>query len=343
MLTVTDRGLYCAAGDFHIDPWRSVERAVITHAHSDHARPGSRMYLAADCGVPLLRCRLGGKASIRGLPYGEAVDLNGVSVSFHPAGHILGSAQIRMEHRGQVWVVSGDYKLQEDPTCSPFEPVRCHVFVTECTFGLPVYRWPDPRGVFQEVNAWWLRNQRARRTSLLLAYSLGKAQRMLVGVDPTLGPLFAHDAIHSFLPAYAAAGVRLPSVERATDEAVAAARGLGLVVVPPSAFGTAWPKGWGEVSVAFASGWMLLRNTRRRRGVDRGFVVSDHADWPGLLQAIQATGAGRVWVTHGAASPLVRWLQEKGWEAEALSTRFGGDADTSSKEDGAGGGAERED
>ena len=327
MLSVTESGLYCAAGDFYIDPWRPVARALITHAHSDHARPGSRAYLCAQAGVEVLRVRLGREAVIHGVRYGETRNFGDVNVSLHPAGHVLGSAQIRLECRGEVWVVSGDYKTQVDPTCAAFEPVRCHTFITESTFGLPVYRWPEPTTVFAEINAWWRANQAQGRTSVLFGYSLGKAQRLLAGVDASLGPILTHGAVREFLPAYVAAGVSFPPTEPAARENVHAAGGRALVIAPPAADGSPWLEALGDVSTAFASGWMLLRGTRRRRGADRGFVLSDHADWPGLLGAIRATGAERVLVTHGAAAPLVRWLNENGWQAAALATRFTGEAE----------------
>jgi putative mRNA 3-end processing factor len=318
MLAVTEAGLYCAAGDFHIDPWRPVDRALITHAHSDHARPGCRAYLCAEDGVGVLQLRLGSGASIQGIPLGETLDFQGVRVSFHPAGHVLGSAQIRVEFRGEVWVASGDYKVQPDPTCRPFEPVRCDTFITESTFGLPIYRWPEPTSVFAEVAEWWRSNQEAKVTSVLFGYSLGKAQRLLCGVSPDQGPVFVHPAVAEFLPAYRAAGVAVPEVPVATVERVRATQGNALVVAPPITADSTWMDSLGDVATAFASGWMLVRGLRRRRGGQRGFVLSDHADWPGLLQAIQATGARRVLVTHGAAGPLVRWLRENGWESDAL-------------------------
>ena len=326
MLTVTERGLYCAAGDFYIDPWRSVDRALITHAHSDHARPGSRSYLCAEEGTGVLRLRLGAKTCIQGLHYGTTVLLNGVRVSFHPAGHVLGSAQIRLEHRDEVWVVSGDYKTEPDPTCSAFEPVRCEVFVTESTFGLPIYRWPPAAKIFAEINDWWRGNQSEGRTSVLGGYSLGKAQRLMAGIDPHLGPLHVHAAILEFLPAYAAAGFRLPEAGLLTAESVRRAGGQALVIAPPGSDQAGWLPRKSPASVAFASGWMLVRGARRRPDSDRGFPVSDHADWPGLLATIRATGAGRILVTHGSTGPLVRWLNENGWQAETLATRFEGEA-----------------
>ncbi len=319
MLTVTQPGLWCATGGFHIDPSRRVDRALITHAHSDHARRGCRSYLCAQEGVEVLRLRVGREASVTGLRYGERLEVNGVAVSFHPAGHVLGSAQVRLEHQGEVWVVSGDYKRQADPTCAAFEPVRCHTFVTESTFGLPIYRWPEPGLVFDEINAWWRSNRERGRTSVLFGYSLGKAQRLLAGVDPAVGPIFVHEAVRQFLPAYAAAGVNLPATDLATAEKVSAARGEALVIAPPAGGEFADMSGIGGVSTAFASGWMLFRAARRQRGGGRGFVLSDHVDWPGLMATIRETGASRVLVTHGVAGPLVRWLNENGWQAEALS------------------------
>jgi putative mRNA 3-end processing factor len=323
MLTVTENGLYCAAGEFYIDPWRSVSRALITHAHSDHARQGSSSYLCAEACVGVLQQRLGESASIQGVAYGEELNLNGVRISFHPAGHVLGSAQIRVEHAGQVWVASGDYKRQADPTCTAFEPVRCHTFITESTFGLPVYRWEDPAKVNAEVNEWWSENQGQQRTSILFAYSLGKAQRLLAGLEPELGPILVHKAILDLLPAYAAQGVTLPVVMQATKESIKSAQGRAMVLLPPSLDGSPWMNGLGDVSTAVASGWMQIRGNRRRRSVDRGFVLSDHADWSALLQTIRDTGAERVLVTHGATGPLVRWLNENGWSADPLRTQFG--------------------
>lgn len=324
MLTISEHGLYCPAGDFYIDPWRSVERAVITHGHGDHARTGSRAYLCAQESVGILRLRLGMKVVIEGRPYGEVLTINGVRVSFHPAGHILGSAQIRLEHGGEIWVASGDYKRQPDPTCAPFEPLRCHTFLTECTFGLPLYRWPDTALVVAEIKAWWEDNRRAGRTSLLYAYSLGKAQRLLVELGTTAGPILAHPAICALLPAYTAAGVALPPVAEATPLQLHATAGQALVMASPGLAGD-WLEAAGPIAGGFASGWMLLRKARRGRQSGRGFPISDHADWPALLQTIRETGAERILVTHGQTGPLVRWLNENGWSASALPTRFEGE------------------
>ena len=338
LLRLTERGLYCDAGDFHVDPWSAVDRALVTHAHGDHMAWGCRAYLTSEQGLGVLRSRLPPEAQVSGLAWGAAADLRGVRVSFHPAGHILGSSQIRLEHGGEVWVVSGDYKTDPDPTTTAFEPVRCHTFVTESTFGLPIYRWPPQQDVLREINAWWRANQLAGKASLLYGYALGKAQRLIAGLDPAVGPIYTHGAVERMNAVYRAAGVVLPptvhagSVDRRTDWSRA------IIVAPPSADGSVWPRRFGLRSTAFASGWMLVRGARRRRSLDRGFPLSDHVDWPALLAAVAATGAERVWVTHGFTGPVVRWLQERGLEAQAVQTRFEGerDDDAASREDGTG-------
>lgn len=321
LLTNTERGLFCEAGDFYVDPWQPVDTAFITHAHSDHARVGSRLYLTEESGKSILQSRLGPEARIEGLRYGHVISRNGVGVSLHPAGHILGSAQVRIEHKGEVCVASGDYKLENDGTCPPFEPICCHLFVTESTFGLPIYRWRAQRDVFTEINGWWRENQARGRTSVIFCYALGKAQRLLRHVDASIGPIFLHGAIERYLPAYRAAGVVFPPTSKLHEEVA----GRGLVLAPMSADNTPWLRKFGEVSTAFASGWMQLRGARRRRSVDRGFVLSDHADWPGLLDTIEATGAETIWVTHGYAGAVARWLREQGRNAQAIETRLEGD------------------
>jgi putative mRNA 3-end processing factor len=332
-LRLTEAGLYCEAGDFFIDPWRPVDRAVITHAHADHARWGSRRYLASRDGAGVLRVRVGDDPIIDAVDYGETIEVNGVRVSLHPAGHILGSAQVRVEHRGAVWVVSGDYKVGPDLTCVPFEPVRCHVFITESTFALPIYRWPSQQDVFDSMNAWWRTNADAGKVCLLFGYALGKAQRLLSGLDPSIGPIFCHGAVEKLNASYREAGISLPPTSYAGTTSNRSAWKRGIVVAPPSAHGSPWSRKFGPSSTAFASGWMTIRGTRRRRAVDRGFVLSDHADWPGLLDAIAATGAETVWATHGYSAVLVRWLREHGTEAEAVTTRFEGEQDTPAEPD----------
>lgn len=326
LVQATDRGLYCAPGDFYIDPWRPVDRAVITHAHADHARRGHGRYLAAREGEHVLRARLG-DITLQAVPYGERVDVNGVRVSLHPAGHVLGSAQVRIEHAGEVWVASGDYKVERDGTCTPFEPVRCDTFITESTFGLPIYRWRPQADLFEELNAWWRANADAGRPSVVFAYAFGKAQRILAGVDAGIGPLVCHGAVEVLNQAYRASGVALPPTHAVAELPDKTALGRALVVAPPSAQSTPWMRRFGDYSDAFASGWMQLRGARRRRSVDRGLVLSDHADWPGLLAAIGACGAQRVHVTHGYVATLVRWLTEQGLDAAAMESEYGGELD----------------
>jgi putative mRNA 3-end processing factor len=326
LVTPTARGLYCSAGGFHIDPWRPVGRAVITHAHGDHARMGSEAYLAAKCGVPVLQTRLGPEARIEGVDYGEAREINGVKVSLHPAGHVLGSSQVRIEHAGEVWVVSGDYKLDPDPTCEPFEPVRCHAFITESTFGLPIYRWRTPGEIFGGINRWWSDNARHGRASILFGYAFGKAQRILASVDESIGPIIVHGAVEALNRGYRECGVALPPTRVGTELTSKSQAAGALIVAPPSAQSTPWLKRFGEYSDAFASGWMAVRGARRQRAVDQGFVLSDHADWPSLQRAIAATGAERIFVTHGNIETVVRWLKEQGYDARGMDTEFKGEA-----------------
>lgn len=327
LLQMTQNGLYCAAGDFYVDPWQGVERAIVTHAHSDHAYPGSQRYLAAAAGEHVLRARLGDEATILSLPYGESIHVNGVRVSLHPAGHILGSAQVRIEYGGEVWVVSGDYKTGHDATCAAFEPLTCHTFISEATFGLPIYRWPAQSIIFAEINNWWRTNQADGRASVLFAYALGKAQRVLAGVDAGIGPIFVHGAVHAINKAYSAGGVALPSTTHVQDYAARTGAkadwSSALIIAPPSAQATPWLQRFGPLSTAFASGWMRVRGQRRRRSVDRGFVLSDHVDWPSLLHVIAETQAERILVTHGSVAPVVRWLREHGTDAYGLDTHFG--------------------
>jgi putative mRNA 3-end processing factor len=324
-------GLYCPAGDFHIDPWRPVERAVLTHAHADHARAGSATYVATDASREVLRVRLPG-IRLDTLAYGERTTRNGVAVSLHPAGHVLGSAQVRIEHRGEVWVVSGDYKLASDPTCAPFEPLRCDAFVTESTFGLPIYRWREPAAVIDDIATWWRRNADADRTSILYCYAFGKAQRIAAELQAAgaldTGTLACHGAMMSLNSAYRASGVPLPQVWHVSEMDPGALR-RALVLAPPSAAGTPWLRRFADIGDAFASGWMQVRGARRRRAIDRGFVLSDHVDWPALLGAIDATGAESVWVTHGYREQVVRYLTERGLNARAIASHWEGENDES--------------
>ena len=318
MLTYSQAGLYCPRGDFYIDPQRSVNRALITHGHSDHARGGARHYLACVQSEHILRRRLDRRIHLQTLDYGEQVNMNGVSVSFHPAGHILGSAQIRLEYHGDICVVSGDYALLPDLSCAPFEPVRCHMFVTEITFGLPVYVWPSPESVFQQIDSWWAQNARDGVTSVLYAYSLGKAQRLIAGVDSSIGPILTHESVENMNDAYRETGVSLPETCALTDVTDKSQFQQALVITPSSAKSEDWLPKCSAVSSAFASGWMQFRSNRRNAAIDRGFVMSDHADWKGLLTAVELSEAESVWATHGDGRVFTRYLQEKGVNAQML-------------------------
>lgn len=334
MVVVRKEGLYCVPGDFYIDPWRPVDRAVITHAHADHARVGHQHYLAAQAGAGILRARLG-EIALDTLEYGESTTHNGVKLSLHPAGHVLGSAQLRMEHHGEVWVASGDYKLEADGTCAPFESVRCDTFITESTFGMPIYRWQPQAEIFDDINRWWRGNAQQGRTSVVFCYAFGKAQRILHGLDASIGPIVSHGAVEPLSRLYRAAGVQLPPTLAVADIADKVELKRALVLAPPSASGSPWMRRFGDYSDAFASGWMRLRGARRRRGVDRGFVLSDHADWPGLLAAIEASGARRIIVTHGQIPIMVRWLQQNGMDAGAFDTEYGGEEEVAEVAEGA--------
>lgn len=335
----SSKGLYCPQGDFYIDPWRSVNRAVITHAHSDHARSGSKSYLSSIDGQHVLRSRLGKSASIRTLAYGEQISMGSVKVSLHPAGHVLGSVQVRIEDRGRVWVASGDYKTRPDPTCLPFEPVNCNCFITESTFGLPVYRWPNPENVALELNQWWQENSSAGRISLVLAYSFGKAQRILSMLDPGIGSIYVHPSVDTINRQYIFSGVKLPAcgvLSEIPQQANFAAKLFAgaMIIAAPSALTSQWISNLSECcSTAFASGWMRIRANRMRNSFDRGFIVSDHADWDELLEAISQTGAEEIIVTHGYIDPLIAHLKEKGLKARSFKTRFHGETEAELSDD----------
>lgn len=325
LIVATAAGLYCPAGDFHIDPSQPVPRAVITHGHGDHAREGMGCYHLVAESLPILRWRLG-EQDYRVHAYAEPFALGTTRVSLHGAGHVLGSAQVRIERDGEVWVVSGDYKRQPDPTCTAFEPLRCDTFVTETTFALPVYRWPDTAEVAAEIRAWRDECAAAGDTAVLFCYALGKAQRLLAELARQMRePVLLHGAIAAGVEVYRNAGIALPATETVVEQARGADYAGRLVLAPPSAAGSAWMRRFRRVQTGFASGWMQLRGNRRRRNVDRGFVVSDHADWPALLATIAETGASRVIATHGNSDALVRLLNERGLAAGTFATAFGGE------------------
>jgi len=325
LVVLTPEGLYCPAGDFHIDPWRPVPRAVITHGHGDHARTGMAIYHVAIEGLPVLQWRLG-EQDYRVHAAGERVRIGGATVSFHPAGHVLGSTQVRIEAGGEVWVASGDYKRDPDPTCLPFEVVPCDVFITECTFGLPIYRWPPASEVARDIVQWRGECAANGEAAILYCYALGKAQRVLAELAAhTDRPAYVHGAIDAGVQVYREAGIPMLDTLRVADEARGVDFAGELVIAPPSAAGSPWIRRFRRAQQGFASGWMRIRGNRRRRNYDRGFVVSDHADWPSLLRTVQETGARRVIATHGDTAALVRLLNESGIETGVFATGYGED------------------
>lgn len=325
LISFTDRGLYCRQGDFYIDPWKPVRRAIITHAHSDHARTGSDLYFAHTDSYYLLKWRLGQYIRLQTAGYNQTIHINGVAVTFFPAGHIIGSAQVKIEYKGEVWVISGDYKVEDDGLTIPFEPVKCHTFITESTFGLPIYQWKPQAEIVDNIHNWVLHNRESGRNSVLSAYSLGKSQRLIASLSALGHKFYAHgsvyymnEAIRQFMP--------FPEITYLRPETPKDAVKDGIVIVPPSAVHTTWLRRWNPHSLGICSGWMQVRGAQRRRNADAGFPFSDHADWPGLLQAIEATGASRVYVTHGYTAALSRYLrEERGLDAHIVKTAFGED------------------
>lgn len=324
LIEFTDKGLCCPQGNFNIDPWQPVEKALITHAHSDHARFGSGSYLCHTQTKPLLQLRLGNNL-YQTVGWNEPVYINGVKVSFHPAGHVIGSSQIRLEYEGEVWVFSGDYKVVNDGISGQFEPVKCNTFITESTFGLPLYKWKPPEQLNKDIQQWVLKNQEAGVTSVVVAYSLGKAQRVLKAIAEVTTNIFAHGAVYNVHEALVNAGWQLPTLKRVRAETKKEELASSVVIAPPSAESSSWMKRFTPYSLGVCSGWMQVRGNVRRANVDAGFAMSDHADWTGLLEAVKATGAQKVFVTHGFQAVFSRYLNEIGIEAAEVKTEYGND------------------
>jgi len=326
LLEFSPSGIYCPQAGIYIDPWKKVEKALITHGHADHARWGMGSYLCTDTAALVMRYRLGTYGQgVSSVPYGEPVHINGVKFSFHPAGHVVGSAQIRVEYKGEVWVVSGDYKTEFDGISEAFEPVKCHTFITESTFGLPVYRWEPQANIIRDINDWWKQNQADGVNSVLLAYSLGKAQRILANIDTHIGEVYAHTAVENINEILRHQGIPLPItklIEKSTRKGDIKG---ALIIAPPAAIGSPWAKKLMPFELGMASGWMSIRGARRRRAADIGFALSDHADWPGLNAAVEATGAEIVYVTHGYSDTFAQWLCSKGLDGRVVETAFGGE------------------
>jgi putative mRNA 3-end processing factor len=333
LLTFDGKGIYCPKADIHIDPWKKVPRALITHGHSDHARWGMGAYLCTHESVPILNHRLGSNNKIQGINFGESLSINGVKFSFHPAGHVIGSAQIRVEYKDEIWLVSGDYKLANDGISKAYEPVKCHTFITESTFGLPVYKWENQDDIFHKMNQWWRKNKADGRVSVITAYSLGKAQRLINGLDPSIGKVYTHGAIENTNKILREHNHNIQETIYATAQYKFDDYKGNMVVCPPSAVNSAWVKKFKDFRVGIASGWMQMRGARRRRAADIGFVLSDHADWNDLNTAIKATEAQEIYVTHGFSRIYSQYLKEKGYDAKVVETAFEGERlDTTEEE-----------
>lgn len=311
MVRKTESGLYCEQADVYIDPVRSVDKAILTHAHSDHAKTGIGKYLSHERSEQVLRERLGKNIALQTLEFGQTLSLNGVKITLFPAGHIPGSAQVKLEYNGEIWVVSGDYKLNDDGISTPFEPVKCHHFITESTFGLPVFKWKQQQEVFSELNNYWRDCVEAGENLVVIAYSLGKAQRVIKNVDRSIGSIYCHPAVALMNRALEMDGFEFGDWQELIPQKNPPKIKGALIVCPPSAESSNFLKQFEPYKTAMCSGWMALRGTRRWGNTDRGFVLSDHADWTELETACLATGAENIYVTHGYSAVLARYLTER--------------------------------
>ncbi|WP_158975361.1 ligase-associated DNA damage response exonuclease [Cellulophaga sp. L1A9] len=330
LLQFTNKGIYCSAAKVYLDPWKPVDKAIITHGHADHSRYGHKSYITHHRNVPIISHRLG-EINVSGVAWGETFSINNVKFSLHPAGHIIGSSQIRVEHKGEVWVFTGDYKTENDGISTPYEVVKCDSFITECTFGLPAFKWTPQQEVMESINNWWLENQAEGKTSILFGYSLGKAQRLLKYLNPEIGKIYTHGAIENMTEVLRPL-VDFPETTLITKETKKQDLLGNIVLAPPSAHGSTWIKKMVPYVTASASGWMTFRGARRRRAIDKGFVLSDHCDWTGLLESIKATGAEKVICTHGYADIFSRYLREQGYDARTEETQYGDEENTEIEE-----------
>jgi len=323
LLAFNDKGIYCAEADVYLDPWRPVDKAIISHGHADHSRWGHKQYITHHTNVPIIKHRLG-DIQVTGKAWDETFVINNVKFSLHPAGHIIGSSQIRVEYKGEVWVFSGDYKTEDDGVAVPYEPVKCHSFITECTFGLPAFKWLPQDLVMNDINNWWQQNREDGRTSILFGYSLGKAQRLLKFLDPSIGKIYTHGAIENMTEVIRPM-LELPETIRISRDTKKEEFKGNIVLAPPSAQGTTWIRKMVPYVTASASGWMAFRGARRRRAIDKGFVLSDHCDWQALLTSIKATGCERVICTHGYSDIFSKYLTEQGYDARTEATQYEGE------------------
>ncbi|PKG41298.1 ligase-associated DNA damage response exonuclease [Psychroflexus sp. MES1-P1E] len=325
LLAFNQNGIYCAKADVYLDPWRKVDKAIISHGHADHSRWGNKKYITHHDNIPIMKHRLG-EIDVMGKAYGESFTINNVKFSLHPAGHVIGSSQIRVEHQGEVWVFTGDYKDEDDGVCIPYVPVKCHTFITECTFGLPAFKWTPQAEVMAEINDWWQSNKTDGRTSVLFGYSLGKAQRLLKHLDTNIGDIYTHGAIENMTNVLRAQ-VDFPETKLITRETTKKELSGNLVLAPPSVHGGTWIRKMVPYVTASASGWMTFRGARRRRAIDKGFVMSDHCDWDGLLNSIKATECEKVICTHGYTDIFSRYLREIGYDARTEATQYENELD----------------
>ena len=326
LIDFTSSGLYCPVADVYIDPWKPVDRAIITHSHADHARIGNRSYLTHRDTVPMLKHTLGEYISVQAVEYGEVISINGVNISLHPAGHIIGSAQVRLEYKGEVWVVTGDFKMENDGMSQPFEPVKCDVLVMESTFGLPLFQWKQQQDVFDEINQWWLGNIAAGKTSILIGYSLGKAQRLIYHLNKEQGPIFVHSSIEVVNQVLRRNGFDIPIVQKLDVASPGTDYSHSLILAPPTLLSTPFVNHLEPFSAAMVSGWMSLRESRRNNLIDRGFVLSDHADWNQLKTAVTESGAQRIFITNaGYSSSFYRWLRDSGYDITEVPTKYVGE------------------
>ncbi len=323
LLAFNDKGIYCAQANVYLDPWKTVDNAIISHGHADHSRWGHKKYITHHSNVPIIKHRLG-EIVVTGKEWNETFTINGVKFSLHPAGHIIGSSQIRVEYKGEIWVFTGDYKLEDDGVAVPYESVKCHSFITECTFGLPAFKWVPQAQVMNDINQWWQQNREDGRASILFGYSLGKAQRLLKHLDPNIGKIYTHGAIENMTEVLRPQ-MSFPETIRITRDTKKEELKGSMVLAPPSAHGTPWIRKMVPYVTASASGWMAFRGARRRRAIDKGFVLSDHCDWQGLLQAIEGTGCEKVICTHGYTEIFSRFLREKGYDARTEETQYEGE------------------
>ncbi|AXT51662.1 ligase-associated DNA damage response exonuclease [Aquimarina sp. BL5] len=323
LLQFTEKGIYCAQAKVYIDPWKPVDKAIITHGHADHSRWGHKQYITHHTNIPIIKHRLG-DIKVSGKEYGEAFLINNVTFSFHPAGHIIGSSQIRVEHKGEIWVFTGDYKIEDDGISAPYEPVTCHTFITECTFGLPAFKWTPQEEVFKNINQWWAENKVDGKTSILFGYSLGKAQRLLKYLNPEIGKIYTHGAIENMTNVIRPM-MDFPETTLITKETKKEDLLGNIVIAPPSTHGSTWIRKMVPYVTASASGWMTFRGARRRRAIDKGFVLSDHCDWDGLLTAVKETGATKIISTHGYTEIFSKYLRELGYDARTEKTQYEGE------------------